>query len=115
MQSKRRGDHPQSRRWTRTTGDSVYCGNGELYAIKAKAKELSAEHREQQRQQLSKPVLAKNEGLLVQHLPMVTPGSLLGKALHYLASQWPKLTRIVDNGAGPIDNILFEFRFVRSW
>ena len=73
---------------------------GELYAIEAKAKDhLSAEQHGQQRQQLSKPVLAKIEGLLIQHLHGVTPGSLLGKALHYLSSQWPKLIRFVDNGA----------------
>lgn len=81
---------------------------GELYAIEAQAKELSPEQRGQQRQQLSKPVLAKIEGLLVQHLHAVTPGSLLGKALHYLSSQWPKLIRFVDNGAWPIDNNLCE-------
>ena len=32
------------------------------------------------------------------------PGSLLGKALHYLTAQWPKLARYVDNGRYPIDN-----------
>lgn len=36
------------------------------------------------------------------------PGSLLGKALHYLSSQWPKLTRFVENGDWPIDNNLCE-------
>jgi len=60
-----------------------------------KAKDLSVEQRGQQRQQFSKPVLAKIEGLLIQHLHGVTPGSLLGKALHYLSSQWPKLNRFV--------------------
>ena len=77
---------------------------GELYAIEAKAKDLSAEQRGQQRHQFSKPVLAKIEGLLIQHLHGVTPGSLLGKALHYLSSQWSKLIRFVENGAWPIDN-----------
>ena len=32
------------------------------------------------------------------------PGSLLGKALHYLTAQWPKLVRYVDDGRYPIDN-----------
>ncbi|WGS84043.1 IS66 family transposase [Methylomonas sp. UP202] len=80
----------------------------ELYAIEAKANDLSVEQRGQQRQQLSKPVLLKIEGLLLQHLHAVTPGSLLGKALHYLSSQWPKLIRFTDNGAWPIDNNLCE-------
>lgn len=81
---------------------------GELYAIEAKAKDLSVEQREQQRQQLSKPVLLKIEALLLQHLHGIIPGSLLGKALHYLSSQWPKLIRFVENGAWPIDNNLCE-------
>ena len=81
---------------------------GELYAIESKAKDLSAEQRGQQRQLLSKQVLAKIEGMLIQHLHGVTPGSLLGKALHYLSSQWPKLIRFVENGTWPIDNNLCE-------
>ena len=32
------------------------------------------------------------------------PGSLLGKALHYLSSQWVKLKRFVEDGSYPIDN-----------
>lgn len=52
--------------------------------------------------------MAKIEALLLQYLHAVTPNSLLGKALHYLSSQWPKLTRFVDNGAWPIDNNLCE-------
>ena len=36
------------------------------------------------------------------------PGSLLGKALHYLEAQWPKLIRYVEHGAWPIDNNLCE-------
>ena len=32
------------------------------------------------------------------------PGSLLGKSLHYLSSQWVKLERFVTSGHYPIDN-----------
>lgn len=38
------------------------------------------------------------------HLHAVLPGSLLGKALHYLRAQWLKLSRFVTNGSYPIDN-----------
>ena len=34
----------------------------------------------------------------------MVPGSLLGRALHYLSAQWPKLTRFVQDGSYPIDN-----------
>jgi transposase len=46
--------------------------------------------------------------MLLAHLHAVVPNSLLGKALHYLSAQWPKLTRYVENGAWPIDNNLAE-------
>ncbi len=36
------------------------------------------------------------------------PGSLLGKALHYLSAQLPKLIRYGENGAWPIDKNLCE-------
>ena len=52
--------------------------------------------------------LTEIQHLLVTHQHSVTPGSLLGKALHYLEAQWPKLIRYVENGAWPIDNNLCE-------
>ena len=99
---------PKAARGSESLATQFIAAIGELYAIEAKAKDLSVEQRGQQRQQLSKPVLAKIEGMLIQHLHGVTPGSLLGKALHYLSSQWPKLNRFVENGAWPIDNNLCE-------
>ena len=76
----------------------------ELYAIESKARDLSAEKRQQLRTEHSRPVLARIEDLLLRHLHSVLPGSLLGKALHYLSSQWPKLVRYVERGTYPIDN-----------
>ena len=99
---------PKAARGSESLATQFIVAIGELYAIEAKAKDLSAEQRGEQRQQFSKPVLAKIEGMLIQHLHAVTPGSLLGKALHYLSSQWPKLIRFVENGAWPIDNNLCE-------
>ena len=99
---------PKAVRGPESLATQFIAAIGELYAIEAKAKVLSVEQRGQQRQQLSKPVLAKIEGVLIEHLHAVTPGSLLGKALHYLSSQWPKLIRFVENGAWPIDNNLCE-------
>lgn len=83
---------------------------GELYAIEqeAKAKDLTSPPRGQLRMARSRPVLARIETLLVRHLHSVMPNSLLGKALHYLSAQWPKLIRFVGNGAWPIDNNVCE-------
>ncbi len=50
------------------------------------------------------PVLGQIQALLLANLHTVLPGSLLGKALHYLASQWTKLALYVTDGAYPIDN-----------
>lgn len=81
---------------------------GELYGVETRAKEMAPEERGKLRTERSRPILVRIEGLLHQHLHAVTPGSLLGKALHYLAHQWPKLTRYVENGAWPIDNNVCE-------
>ena len=81
---------------------------GELYGVETRAKEMTPEERCKLRTERSRPILCRVEGLLHQHLHTVTPGSLLGKALHYLAHQWPKLTRYVENGAWPIDNNVCE-------
>jgi len=83
---------------------------GELYRVEAQAKEVKASHAERgrRRQQDSVPVLGRIEALLLEHLHTVLPTSLLGKALHYLAGQWAKLRRYVDDGRYPIDNNLCE-------
>jgi transposase len=79
---------------------------GRLYKVEADARrdDLDAHALQQRRTQHSRPVLEQIEALALQHLPGVLPGSLLGKALHYLTAQWPKLSRYVDDGRYPIDN-----------
>ncbi len=76
----------------------------ELYAVESRARNLPLEKRQHLREEHSRPVLAKIKELLLCHLHSVVPNSLLGKALHYLSSQWPKLIRYVENGTWPIDN-----------
>lgn len=79
---------------------------GELYKVEAEARQaqLDAQALLQLRQQHSVAVLRQLEQLLLANLHGVLPGSLLSKALHYLAAQWPKLVRFVDDGHYPIDN-----------
>lgn len=79
---------------------------GQLYAVEAKAKERELDTNKllEQRQLHSVPVLQKIEALLLTNLHAVLPGSLLGRALHYLSGQWSKLTLYADNGDYPIDN-----------
>ena len=77
-----------------------------LYAVEshAQALSLSASERLDYRQQHSVGVLGQIQALLLAHLHGVVPGSALGKALHYLSAQWPKLSRYVEDGSYPIDN-----------
>jgi transposase len=79
---------------------------GRLYKIEADARRdnLDVQALRQMRAQHSKPVLEQIQALALEHLHGVLPGSLLGKALHYLTAQWPKLVRYVDDGRYPIDN-----------
>ena len=79
---------------------------GRLYHVEAEARRAALDPAALGRrlQELSVPALAEIEALLLGHLHAVLPSSLLGKALHYLASQWPKLVRFVEDGRYPIDN-----------
>lgn len=79
---------------------------GQLYAVEAKAREneLNAIELLEQRQLHSVPVLQRIEALLLANIHAVLPGSLLGKALHYMSSQWSKLSLYVTSGQHPIDN-----------
>lgn len=101
---------PKAARGPEPPATQFIAAIGELYAIEreAQAKDLTPQQRGQLRMARSRPVLARIEALLVRHLHRVLPSSLLGKALHYLSAQWPKLIRFVGNGAWPIDNNLCE-------
>jgi transposase len=77
---------------------------GELYAIEAQAKDRDAASRCELRQRHSRPVLERIEQQLLMHRDRVAPQSALGRAFHYLASQWSKLVRYLDDGRYPIDN-----------
>jgi len=79
---------------------------GQLYRVEALAREqrLDDATLTLRRQTDSVPVLRQIQALLLTNIHGVLPGSLLGKALHYLASQWGKLERYVEHGSYPIDN-----------
>jgi len=79
---------------------------GQLYKVEAEAKrdEVDVDELARRRQQHSVPVLQSIEALLLANLHAVLPKSLLGQALHYLASQWAKLKRYVEDGRYSIDN-----------
>jgi transposase len=74
-----------------------------LYRAEALAKEWEPARRLRLRARYSAAVLRDIEQLLLTHLHAVTPASLLGKALHYMHGQWPKLVRFVESGTWPLD------------
>ena len=79
---------------------------GRLYHVEAQARrdQVDVSELQRRRQEHSAPVLADIEALLLAHLHTVLPKSMLGQALHYLASQWGKLKRYVEDGRYSIDN-----------
>ena len=95
---------PKSARRPEQLATQFIAAIGELYAVESRARDLSVDARQALRAELSRPILARIEGMLLRHVHAVVPNSLLGKALHYLSAQWPKLIRYVENGAWPVDN-----------
>lgn len=79
-----------------------------LYGIKPDLKEVNDEQRFIGRQERSLPILGQLKSWLDKTHSQVTPQSVLGKAVHYLANNWSRLVRYVEAGHLPIDNNLAE-------
>jgi transposase len=75
-----------------------------LYRIEQQIKDQPLDERDRIRQCQAKPIIDKIKRWLEKSLPHVPPKTALGKALHYLHQQWPRLIGYVENGAYPIDN-----------
>jgi transposase len=75
-----------------------------LYGIERELKDASDEQRFAGRQEKSLPILAQLKSWLEKTHSQVTPQSVLGKAVGYLASNWSRLERYVEAGFLPIDN-----------
>ena len=97
---------PRSARGPEQLASQALALIAQLYAVESSSRERQLDVQQQllQRQAHSVPVLDRIEALLLANIHGVLPGSLLGQALHYLSSQWPKLQRYVTNGGYPIDN-----------
>lgn len=83
---------------------------GRLYHVEAAATRegVDVAERGRGRRDLSLPILGDIEKLLLANVHTALPKSLLGKALHYLAGQWPKLIRFVEDGRYSLDNNVQE-------
>ena len=79
-----------------------------LYVIEKKIKDKPSDERYSIREQQAKPIIDKIKVWMEKSLPKVPPKTALGKALHYLHNQWPRLIAYLNDGAYPIDNNLAE-------
>jgi hypothetical protein len=95
---------PKDARTVETLSAQMLALITELYGIEAQMRQASSQERLQRRQDDSRAVIARIEALLLAHLHEVTPHSALGKALHYLQHQWPKLIGFLDDVSYPLDN-----------
>jgi transposase len=84
--------------------DQAISNIQQLYAIEKSLLDQTAEEKYRIRQLKSLPILQKIQAWKDKSLAHSPPQSLIGKALHYLHEQWPKLIRYVESGNYPIDN-----------
>lgn len=77
---------------------------GRLYRIEREARALADRERLALRQAQSRPVIDKLQAWLESALTQIPPKGAIGRALHYLHGQWPKLIRFLEDGGIPLDN-----------
>jgi transposase len=81
-----------------------------LYAIEKLARDakMSPEQRHKFRQEKAKPIWDELRSWLDKNLGAAPPQTYTGKAINYLAADWPRLVRYLDDGRIEISNILCE-------
>jgi transposase len=79
-----------------------------LYGIERDLKESDDQDRKANCHKRSLPLLAQLKSWMEKTQPQVTAQNALGKAISYLASNWNKLERYVEEGYLPIDNNTVE-------
>ena len=84
--------------------DEVLAHIQALYRIEQDAKDKPSDECLAMRQARAAPVLQRLRQWIDQHKERIAPKSLLGKAVHYLNAQWPRLVRYIEDGNYPIDN-----------
>lgn len=81
---------------------------GKLYTIERHIADLDSDAKHEARQMQSRPVIEKLRAWLDKYQNKVPPKSPLGLALGYLAGQWTKLVRFLDDGRIPLSNMRAE-------
>lgn len=81
-----------------------------IYAVEKIARDakMSAEQRHNLRQEKARPIWTELRAWLDRNLGAAPPQTYTGKAINYLASEWPKLMRYLDDGRIEVSNVLCE-------
>ena len=81
-----------------------------LYALEKLARDakMSAEQRHRLRQEKARAIWDELRAWLDRNHGTVPPQSLTGKAINYLAADWPRFVRCLDDGRVEISNVLCE-------
>jgi len=85
----------------------------QLYRVETQARPLNSADRLQLRQLMSRPILDKLHGYLLEIQAEVLPKSPEGRAVRYTLKNWTALTRYCEDGDLAIDNNATE-RAIRS-
>lgn len=79
-----------------------------LYRVEKQARAMTSDERYAYRIEQTQPIFDEMRAWLEAALPQVPPKNATGKALHYLHTQWDKLTCYLEDGRLEIDNNLCE-------
>ena len=81
-----------------------------LYAIEKLARDakMTAEQRHKLRQEKARAIWDELRAWLDKSLGLAPPQTYTGKAINYLAADWPRLIRYLDDGRVEISNVLCE-------
>jgi len=85
-------------KWKTGRADIALKLISKLYGIEIAYKQSSDEARKKGRQDLSLKVLGELKAWMLKTLPYMTTQNALGKAVNYLANNWNKLERYVEEG-----------------
>jgi hypothetical protein len=78
---------------------------GGLYEVERQARDMSDEDRLRIRQEKAAPIIKTLHDWMLAQRDLVPNGSATAKALDYSLKRWVALTRYLEDGAVPIDNI----------
>jgi hypothetical protein len=79
-----------------------------LYKLEKALKDSDRQTKYEQRQATAKPIVEQLHAWLLEIQAKVLPQATLGKAITYLANQWPSLVCYLEDGVYPIDNNTVE-------